>query len=723
MAIPLFTLGLLSMLGQVVLLRELSVASYGIELVYLLALGFWLFGTGVGSSLARRSEISSAAPIYLLLILIAVILPLDVVFVRGLRVWFGGVRGAYLPFPLQLLGIALSLLPATIPMGLLFPWAAAFSAREGKTIASAYAIESAGAVVGGIASTGLLRIGMPNLTVGFLCALLAALTALLLLWRDRSRRWLFVSSLFVSVLLVLALLRSGELDRQTTGWNHPHLLLTKDTPYGRVSVTRQNRQVSVYENDALSFETEGTSAEEFVHPAMLAHSQPLTVLILGSGLEGTIREALQHAPQRIDYIEINGVLLSELLPLLPNHGMDTRRGVHVQVADPRRALQSMGQYDVILNGMPDPTSAQSNRYYTEEFFELVQSHLRDGGVFAFRLRSAENFWAAPLALRNTSIIEALKGSFSDVIVLPGATNVILAGKVRLPHDPEMFRERFLERGLSTRLVTPEYLRYLLTNDRFTEIRERLSEEQAPANTDARPVCFSYATTIWLSKFAPRLLTMRFVAGKTFAQQQWIAVGLIAMILAAIALIARAKPSIRLVMLAGIAGFCGMLLETVLIFRYQIQTGVLYQNIGLLLTLFMLGLTLGASAMARIARRTDSFHKQRQRGFRATGLALVAALALTSCVAAWLMNADRLTSLEMTGVFLGLTGFLVAAVFVYTMLGTGQDAARSVSRLYAADLIGGGIGSLLGTLLWIPLAGLPATVWLAVIVCIFGGLLV
>ena len=42
----LLVIGFISILGQVVLLRELNVAFYGVELIYTLAIGVWLFSSG-----------------------------------------------------------------------------------------------------------------------------------------------------------------------------------------------------------------------------------------------------------------------------------------------------------------------------------------------------------------------------------------------------------------------------------------------------------------------------------------------------------------------------------------------------------------------------------------------------------------------------------------------------------------------------------------------------
>ena len=54
MNITLVAIGIISILGQVVLLRELNVAFFGVELVYLLALGIWLFWTAAGAVIGRR---------------------------------------------------------------------------------------------------------------------------------------------------------------------------------------------------------------------------------------------------------------------------------------------------------------------------------------------------------------------------------------------------------------------------------------------------------------------------------------------------------------------------------------------------------------------------------------------------------------------------------------------------------------------------------------------
>ena len=80
-------------------------------LIYILALGGWMFWTAIGAASGRRRSVPSAGRVRAWLVVLACALPAAVVFVRGLRVLFGGVPGAYLPFPRQLLSMAMALLP------------------------------------------------------------------------------------------------------------------------------------------------------------------------------------------------------------------------------------------------------------------------------------------------------------------------------------------------------------------------------------------------------------------------------------------------------------------------------------------------------------------------------------------------------------------------------------------------------------------------------------
>jgi spermidine synthase len=720
MTISLLAIGLISILGQVVLLRELNVSFYGVELIYLLAMGIWLFWTAVGAVIGRRNCLPSLTHIAVLFTIFGIALPLDIVFIRSSRLLFGGMPGAYLTFFQQLIVVVVSVLPAGLLSGLLFQWTAKAYVTTGRTLAVAYAIESAGGLIGGLFSTLFIMWGFQNCSIAFICALASVITPIIILRGLRTSLLRWTATVLACIFLAL-LWKPSYLDRQMTIWNHLNLLESSDSPYGRITATRLYTQISVFENDALSFETEGTEAEYFCHLVALQHPNPQDVLILGGGIEGIVREIAKYTPRRIDYVELNPVMLNLVTRYLPD---DIRKSleapnVHIIFADPRQYLKKSGTYDLILVGMPEPSSGQANRFYTQEFFQQCSAKLNPTGILGFKLRAAENLWTMPLISRNTSIYSALQSVFPETLFLPGTTNVVTASRAPLPRTPEVMSRRLQDRKIVTRLISPNYINYLFTNDRFFKIRDLLRSEKALPNTDIRPVCYQYAFIIWLSKFFPRIAVVdpSSIMDNDFLKPPlslllWISLPLLF-------LLSRFRPALRRAMLVGAAGFMGMVLETVLILYYQVKHGVLYQDIGLLLMSFMAGLALGAMIINRGMARPIA----NQMFSRWYGISLLIGFCFLCAFTGMRVTMSISAGLVQISCLLAIAGFLVAGIFAYASLHEIKDQKNVISSLYSADLIGGCLGSLLGSLILIPLAGMDVTTWGMLLLAAFSILLV
>ncbi|MBP2681936.1 MAG: Spermine synthase, partial [Candidatus Krumholzibacteriota bacterium] len=304
MILYLLSVGFVSILAQVVVLRELNVAFFGVELVYILAMAVWLMWTAIGALVGRRFHPQSNDAIEYLLVAIALVVPADVAFVRGFRTLAGGIPGAYLPFGAQIAGLFAALLPAGAALGVLFQWAARAYVERTGTLARAYAVESAGGVFGGLASTLFLAFGMQNFTIAGICSLasLAAVfagrSALGRADGPRRRGGLRAAAIALPAVLLLLAWRS-QADMALTRINHPSLVASRDSPYNRITVTRQGDQFVVFENDALAFETESPAAEELVHLAAAQVSSIRRVLVLGGGVDGTVAEVLKYRPERV----------------------------------------------------------------------------------------------------------------------------------------------------------------------------------------------------------------------------------------------------------------------------------------------------------------------------------------------------------------------------------------------------------------------------------------
>ncbi|MCF8051209.1 MAG: hypothetical protein K9L59_08245 [Desulfobacterales bacterium] len=715
MAIELFILGLITMLGQVVLMRELIVAFFGVELIYILAMGMWLLGSAAGAGIGRRRNVPSASAVKGLFVVFSLFLPLLVAFCRGLRLLFSAVPGAYLPFGQQMLAMGLALLPAALVSGLIFQWAARRYAAGGRTLAAAYAVESAGAMVGGAAATGLLFLGLQNLTIAVLCALAAAGAAMFPGHGERRSRIVSAAALIGAAALIAAWAAAAPLDRAMTAWNQPSAVTSADSAYGRITITEEAGRFALFENGALVFETEGTEAESFVHLAALQHPAPKKILLIGGGVSGHLIEIRKHRPDRIDYVEINPVLLDQAQSVLPAALVDSlaAKEVRVIVDDPRRFLEQAPDYDLILAVVPEPLSGQSNRFFTREFYRACARRLAPDGVFAFQLAAAENLWPRPLIFRNGSVYRALSDAFSDVLVLPGTVSTFTAADRPLQRQPEPLIRRFKERGIDARLVSPAYIRYQLTNDRTRQIAALLAGADAPANTDRRPICYPYSLMIWLSRFFPEMINKLAVGGGAF--RVWPVFFVVALVFFA----CRKTFRVRQALLAFFAGFLGMILETLLILQYQVKSGILYQDIGLLLTAFMAGMASGAPAMIRAARQGMIGGRLRPvlgrltaAGFVLLGLLLFAGV-----------RAGALGGLFSVGVLLFLCGFLGSALFAFAGIDATADQQGAVPRLLASDLLGGCAGPAAASLAVTPFLGMDQTALLSALLAAAVGLLI
>jgi spermidine synthase len=125
--------------------------------------------------------------------------------------------------------------------------------------------------------------------------------------------------------------------------------------------------------------------EPMVHPALLAHPNPRTVLVIGGGDGGVLREVLLHKTvERVDFAELD----EEVVAFCRRELASVHRGafddprVRFRFGDGRAFVEGDGEtYDAIIMDMTDPMGP-SRFLYTKEFFLSVRRRLAgDAGVF------------------------------------------------------------------------------------------------------------------------------------------------------------------------------------------------------------------------------------------------------------------------------------------------------------------------------------------------------
>lgn len=676
-------LGATSVVTQLVCLREILSTFGGNEIAAALALGLWLFLTGAGSrigSLALRRSRSVRGPLALGHLGMAF---LPFLLLAGLRAvpLVAGVRGALLGLSTALTSSLVLFLPFGLLSGAMIPWAAALlrlAAREEDVPRRAYAYDSLGSAAGGLLFSLLLVGFLPHIRTLAIAAG-ANLAAAVLLGRARAR------ILLPSLALVTAMIvGAAPLDRASLSWRFPgqKLLLQRNTPFGQIVVTGTGAQRNVFQDAIPLYSSGDLRAEARVHPALAQAGLRPSVLLIGGGVFGLLREVRKHEPSRVDYLELDPAIfeLGEL-----GAGLDDP-AVRAIVGDGRRFLGRRGEagrYDAILLDLPGPQNAGLNRFYTEEFFREARTALRPGGVLSFHVASSANYLGAEQVSLERSIHAALAVSFPEIAVLAGEEHIYIAGD--RPFDPDL-EPLLASRGVETSRLLDYDWPELSDPLRRDELAALLAPA-GPPNRDFSPRAFHHLLRQEARKSGGSLAWLWVLSGGF-------------LLLAALATRGQA---------AGIAvatsGFAAMALEVAVLLLFQILFGHLYLRMSLFVTLFLIGAAAGAWLSPKL--------RLRARAQMAAADAAIAGAAALLLVLALLGNltAARESWLAQSILPVLLLVPAVAAGAQFAAASRARDP-QILGRLYLADLAGAASGTMITGLLLLPtmgLAGVAASV--------------
>jgi spermidine synthase len=689
---PPVLLGFLAASIQIYLLREFAAEFYGNELTFGLFLASWLLWGGLGSLVRPRPESRSGtaglAGLYALVIML---------FLAGLV----GLRFSHDllgVLPAELTGLAPAL-GASLVMGLFlsFPLGHAFALNarlRAGDVASVYILESAGAAAAGLLVHFIL---VPHLSNWQGAAVVAGASALLILAAMRPGRW---RPLLAAVAVLAAALAVLDGPAQRAAWSPLRLVASRDTLYGKLQVIRTEEQVTLFDNGLAVFShpDEG-AAEESVHFALLQRRDPRRVLLIGGGMSGGAAEALKYPGLRIDCVELDPEVIRTTREYLTAAGLAALVNPRVRViaSDGRTYLaRSAERYDAILLNLPEPATAQVNRYYTREFFLLARRKLTPGGVLGFVLASSENYISDALAQFLSSIAATLRSVFPDVRAVPGATCVFLASDGPLSIDAGRLSSEEARLGLDVRFLAPAMLRARLDPDRVARLAAKLELPGARINRDLVPVSYYFHTVLWAGQF--RGVESRLLRAAAAIAPAWILdapLALIALGLLLLAFSGKSAPARWLVPVA-VMGFTSIAVELAVFIAFQASFGVAYGKIPLLVAMFMAGLTLG-SVMGRARKRSSG-----------KDLAVVQAAFILLLLA---------TSRSLSGAggeavpFALLFGF--GALGGYLFVAANRRLLLETSHLglgYGIDLLASFSGVVLASGLIIPLYGVPALLW-------------
>jgi len=144
--------------------------------------------------------------------------------------------------------------------------------------------------------------------------------------------------------------------------------------------------------DDLMMTTEGDEYfyhEMISHIPMMNHKSPKSVLVIGGGDGGTVREVLKHdTVEKVVLCEIDGMVIDVCKKYLPTiAGELDNPKVEILVEDAIEFIKTKeNEYDIILIDSTDPMGPGEG-LFTEEFYTNVKKSLKKGGIVAAQSES------------------------------------------------------------------------------------------------------------------------------------------------------------------------------------------------------------------------------------------------------------------------------------------------------------------------------------------------
>lgn len=369
----------------------------------------------------------------------------------------------------------LIMFPATFALGGIFPAVLQLHARRldqvGTSVGTVYASNTVGTIVGA-AMAGFVLIpafGMLNAVTGI--AILEVALGTLIIFAVVTRPHRLRPAILLAAVVIcglffglpqwdVRLMNSGVyMNLFGEGWtdwesfskiiyenNEP--VLVREGLTATVFVADQprfqNRYLAV--NGKIEASTNADLETQLMcsHLPLLMHANPKDVMVIGLASGISVGAVATHPVETIRVIEIEKEMepAARLFEEHNNYVLDDPRLV-LSFNDARNDLEfSSNTYDVIISEPSNPWMTVASNLFTEDFFRMAKTRLREGGIFS---QWVQNYYLPKEDLR--SIIAAFRDSFPYVMLFEtydGIDLLLIGSQEPLQLNLERFEERMTE---------------------------------------------------------------------------------------------------------------------------------------------------------------------------------------------------------------------------------------------------------------------------------------
>lgn len=674
--ISVIAMGCSSIVTQIIILREFLSVFYGNELVIGIILSNWMLITGFGSYFEKHFKFSRKKYHIIIFQICIAVLPLVSVFLinylKNIVFPAGSMNDIFDVF----LSSFIILLPYCFINGMLFTLLCDYYSDISKSnkINKVYSFESLGSIVAGLIYNLILIFVLESFqSLTIICII--NLSAALFLSVSIKKNVLSIGLIFLILISIVSLF--FDIDKISKGFlfSGQKIVYRKDTPFGNLIVTKLDNQINFFENGVLLFATDNViNNEELVHYAMVQHKNPKNILLISGGFSGVFDEILKYKIHKIDYLEIN--------PYIVDAGKkytNFKDNPKINIINIDACLflkQTKNLYDIILINLPEPATAQINRYYTVEFFKNLKTKLSDNGVVITGLQSVGNYISKEAAKNNSILYSSVKIFFKNILIIPGQKNYFILSDNNLTYN---IPGEIKEKKITNSYVNEFYIDTLLLKARSEYILSNINKNEKQ-NKNFKPVLYFNELRYWLSYFKENYF--------------WFFLMLLIIIILAIT-------RVKFITLGLFtAGFSSSAIEIIILFSFQVIYGYIYQMTGIIISIFMAGLFLGALFLHKYVKTNIKNYAYLQFSIGVFSAVLPLVLLVLDKYSYDIIFVKTIFFL-VTLIISTITGI----IFTITSKLQKNEYNEIAANSYSADLFGGAVGALLVSALLIPLLGI------------------
>jgi spermidine synthase len=569
----LIALGFISFITQIVFMRELYCVFSGNELVFGLVMGIWLLLSGLGALLGHfiASDHISLLKLTFFHILIS-LLPLISLALLYLFPLFTENYGADYDLNRIFLISTLLLLLFALLNGYLFVLYSGLysvSNKENK-LSKAYVLEVFGSVTGAVALIAFFNSAYNSGEILFFAFILNLFILILFFIIHRKRHFALILFLLFVFLIRSAFfsdhVKNFEKKLSALYFKNQELISEKNSPYGKVSVSRSEDQYNFFVNRQFVFTSfDPVAHEERIHFPVALVPDPKDILVVSGGFNSVHTELKKYGNPNIDYVEKNIWLIrleSEYMGAMPEE-------MELIQSDPVSYLDTCTRlYDAIILNIPMPLSLEYSSYYSLEFYEKCKKCMSDSSVLTFKLDLNYRYLNHEERKLFSGVYNTISAVFDHVRLIPASGIIVVASDRSL--DKSVL-EALQDKGIDNAYVGPYYFH---ENRLIFEERKLLDmvDVSVEINRDFKPVLFRFYLDTWMRRVHSGY-------------------GPVFILLLIILVFLWRKNPLNLGLFGS--GLAGSSLELTLIFSFQIMVGGLYLSLNMIIMLFMLGIAIGA----------------------------------------------------------------------------------------------------------------------------------